>query len=368
MDIVHLYIPSFAGGGAERIFVRLANHFAGSGLRTRFIVNRRQGPLQDLLSDKVELVELSAKRSRNALGRLTRFMRREQPSLVVVGLTFNNLTALLARLLSRSRAKLVICERNQLSFVLAQSNPLRRLLVRGLIRTLYPRAHAVTAVSGGVAKDVARIAGIPLDQITVIPNPPPDEHDIAAARAAAPPHPWFTEPGPVLVAVGRLVRQKRYDVLIEALAQVRQTLPARLVVLGDGPECEALSALARKHGVADAVRFEGFVMNRLDYLVRADLYVLSSEYEGFPNALIEAIACRVPVVSSDCAGEGPREILSPSLEHVLVPANDAGALADAMLAELRRPPSPEALEAIARRYSLQSAADHYLRLATSERG
>lgn len=367
MDIVHLYIPSFAGGGAERIFVRLANHFAGSGLRTRFIVNRRQGPLQDLLSDEVELVELSASRSRNALGRLTRFMRRERPDLVVVGLTFNNLTALLACLLSRSRARLVICERNQLSFVLARSNPLRRLLVRSLIRALYPRAHAVTAVSGGVAKDVARIAGIPLDDIAVIPNPPPDEQDIAAARSAAPPHRWFTEPSPVLVAIGRLVPQKRYDVLIEALASVRQTLPARLIVLGDGPERGALMALADRLGVADAVHFEGFVMNRLDYLVRADLYVLSSEYEGFPNALIEAIACGVPVVSSDCAGEGPREILSPSLAHRLVPVNDSAALTEAILAELREPASNETLEAIARRYSLQSAADHYLRLAAVDK-
>ncbi|WP_147283720.1 glycosyltransferase [Bosea caraganae] len=364
MDIVHLYIPSFAGGGAERIFVRLANHFAGSGLRTRFIVNRRHGPLQDLLSDKVELVELSARRSRNALGRLTQFLRREKPGLVVVGLTFNNLTALLACLLSRSSAKLVICERNQLSFVLAQSNPLRRLAVHGLIRLLYPRAHAVTAVSGGVAKDVARIAGIPLSEITVIPNPPPDEQDIASARAAAPPHPWFAEQGPVIVAIGRLVRQKRYDILIEALAQVRQTKPARLIILGEGPEQAALTALAQTRGVADTVHFTGFAMNRLDYLVRADLYVLSSEYEGFPNALIEAIACLVPVVSTDCAGEGPREILGPSLEHALVPVNDPAALAERMVAELQAPVAAEALEAIARRYSLQSAADHYLRLAT----
>lgn len=367
MDVVHLYIPSFAGGGAERIFVRLANHFAGSGLRTRFIVNRRHGPLQDLLSDKVELVDLSAHRSRNALGRLTRFMRREQPGLVVCGLTFNNLTALLACLLSRSRARLVICERNQLSFVLAQSNPLRRLVVRGLIRALYPRAHAVTAVSGGVAKDVARIAGIPLSEITVIPNPPPDAQDILAARAAAPPHLWFGEQGPVIVAIGRLVRQKRYDILIEALARVRQSVPARLIVLGEGPDREVLMALAHDRGVADAVHFEGFVMNRLDYLVRADLYVLSSEYEGFPNALIEAIACGVPVVSADCAGEGPREILSPSLDGALVPVNDPEALANAILGELKEPASGEALEAIARRYSLQSAADHYLRLAAGTR-
>ncbi|HEY5794010.1 MAG TPA: glycosyltransferase [Bosea sp. (in: a-proteobacteria)] len=363
MEVLHLYIPSFAGGGAERIFVRLANHFSEAGVPIRFIVNRAQGPLRDLLSQDIELVELGARRSRNALSRLTGFFWRERPGTVVVGLTFNNLTALLARLLSGSRSRLIICERNQLSFVLQQSGPLRRFAIRALIRMLYPRAQAVTAVSGGVARDVARIAGIPIERIAVIPNPPPDETEIAAARASTPPHPWFVDGGTVLVAIGRLVPQKRYDLLIAALALLREHVPARLIMLGEGPELSRLQTLAQSHGVADAVCFPGFALNRLDYLVRVNLYVLSSDYEGFPNALIEAIACGAPVVSTDCAGDGPREILGPLLGRALVPAGDAQALAAAMLTELQSPPAPEALAETARRYSLQSIAKSFLGLA-----
>jgi glycosyltransferase involved in cell wall biosynthesis len=365
LDVIHLYMTSFAGGGAERIFIRLANHFAQTGIRTRFIVNEPSGPLRGLLSEQVELIELGAPRVRHALRPLTCFMAREQPRVVISGMTFNNLAALAARAASRSQTKLIICERNQLSNALSKAGWLRRQLVLKMIQTLYPRADAITAVSGGVAEDVARLSGISLQRIAVVQNPPPEPNEIADARNAEIPHHWFAEQPPVVVAIGRLVRQKAYAVLLRALAQVRQTIPARLIILGDGPERDDLAALARDLGIDDAVAFEGFVLNRLDYLVRASVYALSSEYEGYPNALIEAIACGIPVVSTDCAGGGPREILSPSLEEALVPTNDVDGLAQALIAQLRAPVNPERLSRIARRFSLDTIADRYLRLAAT---
>jgi glycosyltransferase involved in cell wall biosynthesis len=357
-----MYIPSFAGGGAERMFIRLANHFASTGTRTRFVVNTPKGPLRHLLSDRVELVDLGAARTRNAVGRLAGFLARERPAVMICGLTFNNLTALAACTLARSKTKLVVCERNQLSHVLSESNWLRRKLVLGLIRRLYPRAHALTAVSNGVAKDVARLSGVALPRIEVIQNPPPEADEITKARLSPVPHPWFGERTPVVVAIGRLVRQKAYGVLMRALAKARESTPVRLIILGDGPERGKLGDLARELCIEDAVAFEGFVQNRLDYLVRASVYVLSSEFEGYPNALIEAIACGVPVVSTDCAGEGPREILSPRLEEALVPVNDVDGLAQAILAQLREPTDPVRLAEICSRLSLKSAADRYLQL------
>jgi glycosyltransferase involved in cell wall biosynthesis len=361
-EAIHLYIPSFAGGGAERVFVRLANDFARTGIRTRFVVNNSNGPLRNLLSDQVELVELGADRTRNAIVAFTRFMVRDRPAIVICALTFNNLTALVARALSGSRTKLIICERNQLSHVLLESNWVRRLVVLGLIRALYPRADVIATVSNGVAKDVARLSGVPLRRIHVIQNPAPDENEIAKARQSPVPHPWLGGQGPVAVAIGRLVRQKAYAVLMRAVAIVRRSIPLRLIILGDGPDREELVALAHELGIEEAVAFEGFVLNRLDYLVRASVYALSSEFEGSPNALVEAIACGVPVVSTDCAGEGPREILSPALDEALVPVNDADALAQALLGQLRKPSEAERIAQIARQFSLKRAADRYLRL------
>src|SRR5258707_415748 len=104
---MHLYLPSFAGGGAERMFIRLANYFSEVGVVTRFVVNNSTGPLRTLLSPRVELVDLGAARTRDAIGPLVRFIARERPATMICGLTFSNLTALVARIASGAGTRLI---------------------------------------------------------------------------------------------------------------------------------------------------------------------------------------------------------------------------------------------------------------------
>jgi glycosyltransferase involved in cell wall biosynthesis len=226
-----------------------------------------------------------------------------------------------------------------------------------LVGRFYPWADGIVAVSQGAADDLARTARLPKDRIQVVHNPivTPELREMAAARLD---HPWF-EAGapPVLLAVGRLAPQKDFGTLIRAFERVRRSRPARLMILGDGPERDALEALAAEVGLESAVDLPGRIVNPFPYMVRADAFVLSSRWEGLPSVLIEALFCGVPVVATDCPS-GPREILAGGKHGLLVPVGDVEALArgieSALDGEIPRPaPSswePYEQETVVRRY------------------
>jgi glycosyltransferase involved in cell wall biosynthesis len=133
----------------------------------------------------------------------------------------------------------------------------------------------------------------------------------------------------LVLAVGRLTYQKDFSTLLRAFATVREKMDARLVILGDGPDRRNLESLATKLDIENHVDFPGYVDNPYPYLKRADLFVLSSRYEGLPNVLIEAQICGAPIVSTDCP-TGPDEILMKGRAGVLVPVGDAASMAVAM--------------------------------------
>jgi glycosyltransferase involved in cell wall biosynthesis len=202
----------------------------------------------------------------------------------------------------------------------------RRLPAIILFRWLYPSADSVIAVSAGVAQGLKQ-RGIPADRVAVIHNPVISE-DLIMQADAGDAHPWASGPEPLLVAMGRLVSQKGYPTLLRALAKVRRTHPARLVVFGDGPDRPALEAEAQHLGIDQAVAWAGFAANPFPTLRSATLFVMPSLWEGFPNALLEAVALGLPVVATDCQW-GPREMLGPD-SGLLVPPGDDAALAEAI--------------------------------------
>lgn len=360
---VYFYLPTFAGGGAERVYVRLANHYAALGLDTQFIVNVERGPLRPLLSDKVHLHVLHARSAARALPKLARLMMRHKPRVLLSALTRANITAMLARTLSGSSTRMVLSERNHVSTLISAWHPLRRHGIEALIRATYRHAHAVTAVAGGVAEDIEHLGRLARDTVRVIHNPSPEQAEIDAAHASDLPHPWFAEDIPVLIAAGRLLPQKDYPTMLEAVRLVDAKRPVRLIVLGDGPQFQEMQDLARQLGLGEKVHFAGFRMNRFDYMARGGVLLLSSITEGFPNVVVEALACGCAVVSTDCAGNGPREILGGTYPNALVPVRNAAQMAEAVLYHLenRRPRAD--FEGVAARFAIDSVAKRYAEAA-----
>ena len=356
---IAVFLPALVGGGAERVLLVLAGGFAARGIPVDLVVPHTAGEYLDEVPPAVRLVDLGASGALTGLPELARYLRRERPAAVLATLTHANIVALLARALARVPTRIIVREANTLSVAARGSTGLRDRLLPRLVRWFYPLADTIVAVSEGVARDLGRTAGIPAHRIQLLHNPVVT--DDLAARAAEPlDDPWFAAGAPpVVLGVGRLERQKDFATLIRAFARVRAGRAARLVVLGEGRERAQLEALIRQLGLEGDVRLPGFVANPFAYMARAGVFVLSSAWEGMPGALIQALACGAPVVSTDCES-GPREILG-TRHGRLVAVGDTEAMAEAIGASLDGPRCP-ADAAVLRPFTVDVAVERYLRL------
>jgi glycosyltransferase involved in cell wall biosynthesis len=228
------------------------------------------------------------------------------------------------------------------------------------IKAFYPLADVVSAVSQGVLDDLSEISSRAVRNGHVIYNPVVSDELMEASRQEVS-HPWFEEESnvPVLLGVGRMDPQKNFVLLVRAFAKLNHHCEARLVILGDGNERGKLKALVRELGVEDKVDFIGFKDNPYKYMANASLFVLSSNFEGLPTVLIEALACGCPVVSTDCPS-GPHEILEGGKWGRLVPVGDEEALAEAMQEALSEPHDPDRLRQRAMDFTADRVVDDYL--------
>jgi glycosyltransferase involved in cell wall biosynthesis len=354
---IALFMPSLNGGGAQRVMLTLADGFVRAGLATDLILTQATGEYRDQVPAGVRLVDLGARRSLAGLPALVRYLRREEPAALLSTVSHANLVALWARQLARVPTRVVVRESNTMSDNSRGSARRRQRLVPSLARRFYPWADGIVAVSEGVARDLVRTTKLPADRIRVLPNPIVTPELTAMAREPLS-HPWFAEgEPPVVLAVGRLAKQKDFPTLLRAFGIVRRLRPARLVILGEGTERTALESLAETIGVKAEVAVPGFVPNPFSYMARAGVFVLSSAWEGMPGVLIQALACGVPVVATDCES-GPREVLKGGRYGRLVPVGDVEGLAAAITSTLEQPVAAP-LESIGP-YTRDAAVSQYL--------
>ena len=324
-------LPSLAGGGAERAAVQILNAMDERLWSRSMYLFAREGPY---LGEVEPSIALAAGSRAGRFGRwqdLRRFIRRTRPEIVVSFLSY--FTVLTAARAAGVGARVVFNQQTPMSDFLTDGDyhwqrRWHRTAFGLVARTAYAAVDLVVATSRGVAEDLAARFGVSPRKTRILPNPV----DLARVRLAAadpvPPEHSARWQAPVIVAAGRLAEAKNYPLMIEALARLRASVPARLFILGQGElEPEIRQAVAAR-GLEDVVTLCGFQSNPWKYIARADVFVLTSRYEGFGNVLVEAMACGVPVVAT--ASAGTRDIVTDGVDGVLVEAHTPDAVAAAL--------------------------------------
>ena len=341
------------------MLVNLSRGVSQCGLDVDFLMGRAEGPHLSSLPSVVRIIELGHRSEKKILPKLVQYLRKEQPRALLSSKSRSNQDAIEARSLAGVPTRVVIRVGTTVSRRVKGRNPIKRWKSFSPMRRFYPQADAIVAVSGGVARDVAGITGIPLKRIRVIPNPviTPELPFLAEEPVA---HPWFTKNGPpIILGGGGFRRQKDFSTLIRAFALIRKKRAARLVILGKGRQKRRLERLALKLGIGEDFYLPGFVANPFAYMAKSSLFVLSSRWEGSPNALTEALALGIPVVSTDCES-GPAEILKGGHYGPLVPVEDIGAMARAIEKTLENPLDPSVLKAAVQDYAIETSTAQYM--------
>jgi len=322
---VTLVISTFGAGGAERVMAAMANHWAEHGREVTLITLASAREDFYALNPRIKRIGLEAAgvssniaaavwNNLQRLKRLRQEIRASRPDIVLSFIDKGNVLTLAATL--ALRIPVVVSERIDPQYHDIGS------LWGWLRRVFYPQAAALVVQTDGLRDWAERI--VKSHAVHVIPNPVKPMLNGDAHVSG------FQGNGCRAVAMGRLVTQKGFDLLLRAFAQCAAKHAGwSLIIAGEGPERTHLETLASDLGIRDRVRLVGVVQEPFSVLRGADLFVMSSRYEGFPNALLEAMACGCAVISTDCSS-GPRDIIRDGIDGVLVRPDDVDSLAAAM--------------------------------------
>ncbi|MFW5748056.1 MAG: glycosyltransferase [Chloroflexota bacterium] len=359
MSKIALFIPNLGGGGAERFMVNFSRGLVELGYPVDLVLCEPTGQYMPQVPSQVNIVNLATGRVLTSARPLAAYLRREQPTALLATLEHAALSAIWARMLARSHTHLTIRIATTLSQHIPLSPHWQDKLLPLLVPLFFRRADAIIANASTAADDLAHMARISRQRVTVIPNPV-DAAYIRQQASKPAEHSFLSDKIPLILGVGRLLPSKDFSTLVQAFAQVRARRPARLIILGEGSERPHLEALVESLNIGQDVALPGFVENPYAFMKRSAVFALSSRVEGMPNVLLEAIACGCPVVATDAPG-GSAMVLDGGRVGPLVPVGDAAALATAIQGLLDKPTPAETLAARAQDFDLMTISRRYLR-------
>lgn len=332
---VLFYTSSLGGGGAEKHVQRIANAIREMGHQVTVAIARSGGSYEQDLSDEVEMITLSEGWLDSSTWRLMRSVRPLRKYISehcpdVVCSVMDHVNVRLLRALSG-------LEDPPPAVISVQNNPERRFgekagwrnrLLHWRMQQSYDEADQIVALSQGVAQQLVEMGLADSDRLTVIHNAGLDDEIYETKEL---PINERAVPGePLVIACGSLTEQKGYPYLLDAFHRVRGKREAKLWILGEGEQREYIESEISALGLEEDVELLGFRDNPFKFMAAADVFVLSSLWEGFGNVVVEAMACGTPVVSTDCP-YGPGEIITHGETGLLVSPADSKALAEALL-------------------------------------
>ncbi len=331
LNTIMFFLPSLGGGGAERTVIQLANNLVRQGRKVDVVVCDISGVKGKLLSEvdpQIQLIDLSCGRVANAIFPLKKLLQAVDYDVLVATQTHSNIIAALARRLAKSQVQLILREVSTPSKNMKLQG-MAKWLLKTLVKMTYPSASQVVCVSNGVLEDFREYYAYAQNNLVTIYNPVIDEI-YAEKQQATVEHRFFQPEHKVILAVGRLTEAKNFGFLIRSFHALHQYHPeTRLIILGEGELRAEFESLIQQLGLAGVVDLPGFDPNPYAYFKYAELFVLSSNWEGLPGVLIQALASKIKVVSTNCPS-GPKEILADAKFGLLVECNDLAGMTAAM--------------------------------------
>lgn len=356
------------GGGAEKLQLILSDYFAKKGIDTDLVAFQKVGSLVHQIPSSIHFTDLKVKRIVTSLPIYRNYLKDHTSRIIISSVMRPNIIACLGKIFHKKSHKLIIrIDSAPFNGVSLLKQP-KHCVLLGLCMLTYPFADAIVCISQAMREQILSFPFIRKEKVHLIYNPvlAPSYneklHEPLPERALA----LFSDGVPVILAVGRLHPAKDYPTMLRAFALVRQQMECRLVILGEGALLHELMALSESLGITESVHFVGFIDNPLPWMHHADLFVLSSIYEGLSGVLIEALASGTPVISTDCP-TGCAEILNNGEFGDLVTVGDHKALAESMIKNVMTPKTPiaDALRQHVQQFHSDVAGTSYLALIQS---
>ena len=349
MKKICLLLPNLSGGGAQRVLTNLANNFVNHNVSVDLVLVNNKGPYLKSIDKRVNIINLNRGRVLFSIFSLVRYFRVKQPDAVLVTIHHMSIIAIIARMISMVDFRLIVRQPNYLSKTVPQNFLTRYYLI--MVRYMFNKSDGVIGISQGVSDDLmfngiknVRTIYNPLDYRQI--NNMVYDNNLKVVH-------------PLIIGVGRLEKQKNFSLLIKAFSIIAKNIDAQLLILGEGSLRDELEKEVLYLKISSRVNFLGFVDNPYLYMRSADVFVLSSLWEGFGNVIVESLACGTQVVSTDCPS-GPSEILDGGKYGRLAESGNPKDLAEKIVDSINNPMDKKILIKRSKDFSINKISKKYI--------